>query len=381
MIWKLALVGGALIASAQTTLPSVKASAAEVLALDVYAQGDVVDVLVLAQTPKGPELQHQRSRDGAKQWSPAVTINRSGRGIVKHHRGSDPQIAAIGDVVMVLWTQPGTSEWGEGPLGTAISEDGGKTWRAGPNPADDGSTDGHAFLTLAADRDRTFQAAWLDSRDGGQGLRSAVSTDRGRTWSKNASIDTRTCECCWNETLSTGPREFLVLYRDKDPRDMALAATRDGGATWSRLGVVGKFNWMFNGCPHVGGGLAKSDAALHAIVWTGNESAAGVYALRSTDGGAAWSAPSQLGGVSAKHTGMAASGRTVVASWDESIGGVRRVLMARSDDDGATWSVPRTLSTRGIATHPLAIATSRGFAVFWTERDGEGPLQWRSIAF
>jgi hypothetical protein len=375
-----ALIGIAAIGMAASGVtPGVHADARGVHALDVYGQGDVVDVLVFADTPDGPQLQHQRSRDGARRWSPPVTIDRGGRGIVKHHRGSDPQIAAIADVIVVLWTQPGTSAWGEGPLATAISRDGGRTWQSGTNPADDRSSNGHAFIALTTDRQGRFQAVWLDSRDGGQGLRGATSADGGRTWSKNVSIDTRTCECCWNESLSTGPGEFLVLYRDKDPRDMALAASTDGGGTWTRRSVVGGFNWMFNGCPHVGGGLAKTASALHAIVWTGKESEPGVYALRSHDTGQTWSTPRRLGDASARNTGLAASGRSLVATWDESTAGTRRIVTARSDDEGASWSQPKTLSADGqLATHPLVVATHTGYAVFWTERAGKGPPRWTS---
>lgn len=150
-----------------------------VLAMDVFAQDAIVDLLLFEETPRGKELRHVRSRDGATTWSAPSTINRRGRGIVDHRRGMDPQIAAAGDTVVVLWTTPGTSAWGAGPLATAVSRDGGRTWTLGPNPADDTSNDGHSFLELAADETGAFQAFWLDSRNGAQGLRTAFSRDAG----------------------------------------------------------------------------------------------------------------------------------------------------------------------------------------------------------
>src|SRR3712207_7239577 len=50
----------------------------------------------------------------------------------------------------------------------------------------------------------------------------------------------------------------LLLYRDKNPRDMALVASADAGATWGEPVRVGRFDWDFDGCPHVGGGLATA---------------------------------------------------------------------------------------------------------------------------
>ena len=98
--------------------------------------------------------------------------------------------------------------------------------------------------------------------------------------------------------------QLAVLYRDKDPRDMALAVSEDGGVTWDRLGHVGAFGRGFDGCPHVGGGLgvtfAGSEQLLHAVVWTGKEADAGVHALSSGDGGRNWTAPQRLGSIRAR---------------------------------------------------------------------------------
>lgn len=379
------------VASSMSTGMSARVPAVDVspsvLAMDVHADGDVVNLLLFEETNGEKELRHRRSVDGAKTWGAPTRIDRGSRGIVAHHRGMDPQVAAAGDRIVVLWTMPGTSPWGEGALATALSSDGGRTWRAGPSPSDDASGRGHAFLDLTADPAGLFHAVWLDGRDGAQGLRGASSRDGGARWAPTVSIDTRTCECCWNKTLSTGPGSVAVLYRDKDPRDMALAASDDGGATWRRKGPVGAFNWGFDGCPHVGGGLAQTTAAgrsyLHAVVWTGAEQAAGVHVLRSDDGGSSWSAPRRLGAPTAKHTDLAASGAAAAAVWDERRSGEGVIMGSVSRDHGSTWSQARPLSQSGrTATHPLVVATKRGFVAFWTERPtgAEGPLQWRSAA-
>ena len=370
--------------TATPTAADTSAPAANVLAMDVFAAGNVVDLLLFEDGVEGKVLRHQRSVDGAKSWAPATTIDRGGRGVYGHHRGSDPQIVATGDRIVVMWDVPAKTKWGTGPLATAVSTDGGRTWAAGPSPSDAGTGE-HGFFELAVDRRGMMQALWLDSRDGEPGLRGAASRDGGRTWARTVSIDTRTCECCWNKAVSTAPGSFSVLYRDKDPRDMGLAVSDDGGATWTRRGTVGAFKWGFDGCPHVGGGLAETVMAstryLHAAVWTGAESAIGVHLLRSESGGRTWSTPRRVGSPAAKHADLAGADASVAAVWDDRRASDSVILGTLSRDHGQTWSDVAPLSASGqTATHPLVVSTRSGFVTFWTERTSgsSGPSRWRS---
>ncbi|MET0621165.1 MAG: hypothetical protein ABW056_12845, partial [Thermoanaerobaculia bacterium] len=93
-----------------------------VLGLDVYASasGDVVDALIAVQEKGDPlpsvELRHTRSTNGGATWSrPVPILPRSAR-VFSPRRGAEPQIAASGDRLVVIWTEPGTSPWGSGPL-------------------------------------------------------------------------------------------------------------------------------------------------------------------------------------------------------------------------------------------------------------------------
>jgi photosystem II stability/assembly factor-like uncharacterized protein len=345
-----------------------------IVGMDVHAQGPTVDVLLAEKTGTGLVLRHQRSRDGGVTWSEPRTVPAD---VKSARRGDEPQIAAAGDRLVALWTRPGGSRFGKGPFGTALSADGGATWTPGPNPADDGREDGHAFADLAVDEAGTLFLAWLDSRDGAQGLRTAVSRDSGRTWAKNGSPDARTCECCWNRVAAAGKDAAYVLYRDREPRDMALAATRDGGREWSRRGPVGAFAWQFEGCPEVGGGLVvQATGRLDAVVWTGEEKRKGVHALGSTDGGRTWTAPVPLGSNAAHNPDLARSGPALEAVWEER----GAVFGASSRDDGRTWSFPERLSTEGVrAVHPYVVTVGSGrFLVVWTEQEGEGQWRFRS---
>jgi hypothetical protein len=104
-----------------------------VLALDAAADGDRINLLLALRPPgaAGVKLQHVRSRDGGESWGSPTTILPGRAKIATPHRGADPQIIARGDTLVALWTEPGTSAWGSGPLATARSDDGGRTWSAG----------------------------------------------------------------------------------------------------------------------------------------------------------------------------------------------------------------------------------------------------------
>jgi hypothetical protein len=357
------------------------AEAAGARSLDLFARGGVADVLVTVKTAAGLELRHQRSTDGGRTWSPPVRLPAEAGDLKSAHRGMDPQVAAHGDRLVAVWTRAGTSPWGTGPLGTAVSSDGGRTWSVGPNPADDGATDGHGFADLATDDAGVFYMVWLDSRDGAPGLRGAVSRDGGRRWSKNETLDARTCECCWNRLATSPSGSAAVLYRDADPRDLAVASSTDGGKSWGRRGTAGAFGWSFNGCPHVGGGLAYTGTGLAALAWTGDEDDAGLYALRSEDGGATWSKPVRVGAKTAHRGDLASAGGVLAAVWDDPVAAKGKVLGATSADGGRTWSPARTLADAG-AGQPMVAALGPGrFLAAWIESPPGGDPRWRSAPF
>ena len=139
-----------------------------------------------------------------------------------------------------------------------------------------------------------------------------------------------------------GPGRLAVLYRDRDPRDMAVAISEDAARSWERRGVAGEFGWKVDGCPHVGGGLAvfpRSPTAgetIHALVWTGAPGRAGLYDVASTDGGRNWSEPRELGGRGARHGDLAMTAAGLVAVWDEGARDLRRALDRRRDLERGT---------------------------------------------
>jgi hypothetical protein len=347
-----------------------------VLSVDVYASGDTVDLLTAESVGANgnPGLWYRRSMDGGKSWSQSVRVG--DRMPVPHrpHRSNDPQIASNGSQVVAVWGSAGRGFRSSGPMVTALSSDGGKTWRRGPNPADDNRHDGHGFADVIA-RDGRFHLTWLDSRSGAQGVRYARSDDGGASWSSNASVQGGSCECCWNTLLAGPDKALYLLFRGKGPRDMGIAMSRDDGVKWKTGGAVGAFNWQIEACPHTGGALALTGKGtserVHAVVWTGKADQRGVHYLSSTDGGGTWNARARLGGEFAQRADLAARGAELAAVWDEAVGQGGAVFLSRSKDGGAAWSQPVRLSAESAsATYPRIVTTSSNLLVVWTETTG-----------
>lgn len=349
----------------------------DITSLDVAADKRTLHVLLAGHVDgaKIPVLRYTRSDDDGASWSTPVALPTDNTPPFRVRRGMDVQIAASGDRLVAVWSIAGTGYGGSGPMATAISQDGGQTWHLGPNPADDDSTEGHGFFGLTSADNGGFHVVWLDSRNGKQALYGARSSDGGQHWGTNRSIDAATCECCWNTIKAAANGTLFVLYRNIDPRDMALA-TSSNGESWRQAGPVGAFDWHFDGCPHTGGGLAIGPAGeqLHAVVWTGKTGAAGLYYLRSDNAGQRWSAPQRMGGETAQHADIALFDVDHIATvWDTTgaKGGV--IHAATSADGGRHWASHQFADPGTAPTHPRIVATGHGWRIFWTEqKDGAG---------
>ncbi len=317
-------------------------------------------------------LDYSASTDGGNSWTTPIALPTTSHPPGAFHRGSDARIAAHGKHLIAVWSEAGTGAFGSGPMASALSHDGGKTWMPGPNPADDGRTDGHGFLGLSSDQLGRFHLAWLDSRTGERGLRYASSDDFGKTWTTNRTAVPKTCECCWNNLSPLGDGSIGILFRARSPRDMQLVRSRDSGKTWLTPVSIADFQWDFNSCPHVGGGIAtsheKGATRLHTAIWTGATGKAGLYYVASDNHGQTWNEPRKIGAPLAWHPDLASDGKSkVIVVWDSMAGLLPEVSFSASSDNGETWTAPARLSPEGKpATHPQIVQVNGQFRVFWT---------------
>jgi hypothetical protein len=326
---------------------------------DVLSEGARLHRL---EEDKGAIL-YRRSDDAGRSWTRPVRVDK-GRPAAYHFGAGDVRLAADGGALLAIWSATGDGPHDSGPLVVARSTDAGRSWTAAASPAGEGRA-GRRYPALAGGGGR-FVAAWIDRASNAK-LLASVTEDAGATWSAPAVIDGDMCECCWNAAHASGGR-VSVLFRDKDPRDMKVATSADGGRTWATK-PAGPQGWAFNGCPHVGGALAGGDT-LHALTWTGSEAEMGLHV------GPVGGKQSRLGGPGAKHADLASSGPRLAAVWNE--GGA---AWAASSPDGASWSEPQRLSgAKSKAAYPRVVAAGGAFRAFWLEKEGEGPARLRETA-
>lgn len=305
---------------------------------------------------------YRRSEDGGKSWSRPARVD-AGLPAAYHFQSGDARLATDGSVLVAVWSAAGEGPHGSGPLVTARSTDGGKSWQPAASPAGEGKA-GRRYPALAG-ADGRIVAAWID-RDEKSALLASVSEDGAKSWAPPAVLDPAICECCWNDAHA-GDGRLTVLFRDKDPRDMKAATSTDGGKTWT-VAAAGPEGWKINACPHVGGALAGP--VPHALTWTGREGVMGLHV------GPLGGQQSRLGGEGAKHADLASSGPRLAAAWAED-----GAVWAALSEAGVSWSKPRRLSLQDKrVSQPRVSAAGAGFRAFWLEREGQGPARLAEAA-
>jgi len=345
------------------------------LSLDIIKHQGKLHLLKGTHQHGEKALWYQSSDDQGKNWTAAVNINNSKPIDANLSRGNDARLAVQGNNIVAIWaSRVEGAPHNAGPMKAARSADGGKSWQKTAIPAD-WAKGPHAFYAMDGN-DQSINVVWLDSRNGqssvkaSQGMRFSQSKDGGQSWSSNKTLDDITCACCWNTAKFDSNNHFYLLYRDKQPTDMAIGVLNQD-QQWQRLSSVGAFNWDFPGCPHIGGGLAfQEDAGLmHSVIGSGHMEHLGVHYLRSNNKGKTWSAPVQLGDESSIHADIAsAENGRVIAVWDMRTEDGLAIFYAESNDSGLSWSESKRLSKPGMrATHPRIISTDTGFLTLWTE--------------
>ncbi len=352
-----------------------------VISADIVNQNGRLHLLTGKHQEGRKTLWYRFSDDDGRNWSTPIKVLADDNLPANMNRGKDAQVAAQGNTVMAVWMKYAEGRrFNAGPMLAARSTDGGQTWSYTDAPPS-WEKGPHGYTDLAAD-DQAFHAVWLDSRRGrskvraSQALHYAKSTDGGESWHPDQTLDGLTCSCCWNTLKPDSSGNVYVLYRDKKPSDLSLGLV-DSDEQWKYLSHAGEFDWQFEGCPHIGGGLdVQHDGTkqrLHAVAGTGHPKHLGVHYLSSEDRGRTWSPAKQLGDDSAIHADVAAhdDGR-VVAVWDMMSDYGLAVFKAESGDQGRSWSQPEQLSGKGMrASHPRIVKTGAGFLTLWTQSDGQ----------
>jgi len=250
--------------------------------------------------------------EGAQQGS-AVRVNR-GPGVATAWRGDQPSVAVAADgAVYVLWTARVEDKDKHGTdVYLSVSNDRGQSFASEVKVNDDKVPNAHGMHSLAVAKDGRIYAAWLDERNVHQPKPStkaeghhmesnrdvyvSYSTDGGRTFSANRKVATEACPCCKTALAVAADGTLYAGWRQVLPgsfRHIAVAASNDGGTTFSQPVIVSDDHWVLQGCPVSGPSLAIDRASGNLkVVWfaAGEGDEPGVYFAQSSDKGRTFSA-------------------------------------------------------------------------------------------
>ena len=250
--------------------------------------------------------------EGAQQGAP-VRVNRQ-QGVATAWRGDQPSIAVAADgAVYVLWTARVEANDKRGTeIYLSASNDRGQSFASEVKVNDDKGPTDHGMHSLAVAQDGRVYAVWLDERNVHEPMPStkaeghhmesnrdvylSYSTDGGRTFSANRKVATEACPCCKTSLAIAADGTLYAGWRQVLPgsfRHIAVAASNDGGTTFSRPVIVSDDHWVLQGCPVSGPSLSIDRASGNLkVVWfaAGEGDAPGVYFAESSDKGRSFSA-------------------------------------------------------------------------------------------
>jgi hypothetical protein len=285
-------------------------------------------------------------------------------------RGDPPTISVGPDgTVYVGWTARIVNEGHGNDLYLSASRDKGQTFESPVKVNDDGKAMTHGMHSLAVAVDGRVYVAWLDERNvvkpmamaAGQGgamqkmehmennreVFMAFSNDGGRSFSKNQRIAKEACPCCKTALAAGAQGRVYAGWRQVLPgefRHIAVAASEDGGQTFSSPTIVSDDRWMIAACPVSGPALSVGDDGALRVVWytEGERAAHGLYWAISSDNGKTFSESRPLARGQGRGTPLLlASGKSgAEVVWESNEGGASRVMSAPLAVDGREASAP-----------------------------------------
>ena len=263
----------------------------------VRATGDVSLLTV-----EGGDLWYLSSPDGGDSFPARVRVNEAPHEVAAHGENIPILVLRSMRELYVLWQGRGANH--EGHEGSALrlarSTDWGTTFSK-PVPIDPDSQS-QGFYTMSVSPKGTAYVAWLGGGEHGgegSGVYVARSADRGVSFEKSVRVASSVCPCCRPSFTFADDETVYISWRGVshgDVRDIQVASSPDGGATWSKPTGIAEDNWHLNACPHSGASLAILGKRLFVAWHTVREGTSQLYLAWSDDGGKTFSPRTNLRG-------------------------------------------------------------------------------------
>lgn len=328
-------------------------------------------------TQEGDYAVVSKSRDGGNKWSLARRINAKPEAISADGENAPKLLFDAKGRMLVTWTRPGAKNY-SGDIRFTASGDGAKTWSPVVTVHKNADLITHRFQSMLLDADDRVYVAWIDKRDAeaarqagaaypGAALYYAVSDDGGAHWRGDFKLAEHACECCRIALARGADGAPLAFWRHVFPggeRDHALAVlTPDGAVDAPRRATFD--GWKIDACPHHGPALAVAGDVLHAVWYSAADGSGKVFYGRLKNG----SVEDQraLPDPQAEHAAIAASGARVWIVWNSFDGEKNTIAGIASSDGGKHWSETKQVlaSTMGGADQPRLLASKDGALLVW----------------
>lgn len=341
--------------------------------------------LSLMKVDKG-DLWLHTSFDGGDSFEPPVRVNHIA-GEVSSHGESSPQMQVrTRSEFYALWqTRKGSGD------GSALRFARSLNWGESFSPAIDvdATSPSQSFFTMNVSPKGVVYAAWLDGRDRGKGRpgTSAVylarSTDKGASFEKPVRVALDVCPCCRPNIGFSGDGTMYVSWRgvlEGNVRDIFVAASQDGGTTWSAGSRVAEDNWVLNGCPHSGAALAAIGKRLFIAWHTVRDGKPALSLSYSDDQGKSFSRrfPLADGVLDPNHPTMGTVGDRLAIVFQGRPAGKQgswapvSVYYREVDSQGRLTPLQSVGRAEGSASYPvLAMEEPERLFLAWTEPRGE----------
>ncbi|HEX2339793.1 MAG TPA: sialidase family protein [Vicinamibacterales bacterium] len=315
------------------------------------------------------------SRDGSPFDPPRQVNDRAGDALAGGEQPPRVLLSAgsgtTGPRVAIVWA----SHLGASAIRLARSANGGREFMPAESVSPPEATGHRGWPAAAADRAGNAHVVWLDHGHGSwlTARSTSLTTNASRSVGP-ARVAGGVCYCC-KTAIAAGPRGTLyAAWRHVYPgnvRDIAVAVSRDAGATFEAPVRVSEDGWEINGCPDDGPAVAVDSSGTLHIAWPTvvDGSRKSIFYATSRDGRTF--TPRRevpgLGSDSRAHPQIAASsdGRVAIV-WDEQ----RDVALVEVQN--GTFSKPVVLDDAETdATYPVATYAADGLVVAWNARRGE----------
>lgn len=234
------------------------------------------------------------SSDGGDSFPDRVRVNVVHNEVMAHGENNPILVLRSMRELYVLWQarKPGAED--ANALKLARSVNWGESFLK-PIEVDPASSS-EGFYNMSVSPSGTIFAAWLDGRDRasheGSSLYIARSIDHGRTFETSVRVASNVCPCCRPSFAFSGANKVYAGWRavfGNNIRDIAVAASADGGKTWGPRVRVAADNWQLNGCPHSGPSLAVLGQRIYLAWHTVRDNESKLFLTWSDDGGRTFS--------------------------------------------------------------------------------------------